>query len=41
MEKEVYHGDGVITGHGLIRGRKVRSISPKNKDILYFFAPFF
>lgn len=23
MEKEVYHGDGVITGHGLIQGRKV------------------
>ena len=23
MEKEVYYGDGVITGHGLIHGRKV------------------
>lgn len=24
MEKEQYYGDGVITGHGLINGRKVR-----------------
>lgn len=23
MEKEVYYGDGVVTGHGLINGRKV------------------
>lgn len=23
MEKEVYYGDGVVTGHGLIHGRKV------------------
>ena len=23
MEKDVYYGDGVVTGHGLIRGRKV------------------
>ena len=26
MEKEVYYGDGVVTGHGLIRGRKVGHI---------------
>lgn len=24
MEKEKYYGDGVVTGHGLINGRKVR-----------------
>ena len=24
MEKEKYYGDGVITGHGLIQGRKVQ-----------------
>lgn len=24
MDKEVYYGDGVVTGHGLIRGRKVK-----------------
>ena len=23
MEKEQYYGDGVVTGHGLINGRKV------------------
>ena len=23
MEKEIYYGDGVVTGHGLIHGRKV------------------
>jgi propionyl-CoA carboxylase beta chain len=25
MEKEHYYGDGVVTGHGLIHGRKVGS----------------
>ena len=25
IEKEIYYGDGVVTGHGLIHGRKVSS----------------
>lgn len=37
MQEEKYYGDGVITGHGMIHGRKVLADSnlAKQLDVLF------
>lgn len=40
MENEKYYGDGVVTGHGLINGRKV-SVYQMTSIISYHFTNFF
>lgn len=40
MEKEIYYGDGVITGHGLIHGRKVNLIFYDSRNYFSLFVIF-